>query len=76
MEVGDLIRVSECGDPKENNWGCSCILCTGKSNRIGLVVNLAPQECVYALFDCGEMLVTPEDMKSGMIQSINNQSKM
>ncbi len=74
MKVGDLIKVRECGMSGWSDFDCECFFCRGNSNRVGLVLSLAPGGW-HASFDCGERFLTLRDEASGYITIISRQGE-
>jgi len=71
MKVGDLVRVSSCPDPGYDNFACECFFCSGKSNRIGVVLGLEPRNSWYVMFDCGSWLIHAEEEANGKVEVLN-----
>ena len=73
MKVGDLVRVKDCGEARDfgKTWGCECFFCTGRSNRIGVVLGPAPRNGWNIMFDCGSWVVTERDRTRGDVEVIS-----
>ena len=56
MKIGDLVRVQSCDSFSESHplySVCDCFFCSGKSNRIGVVLAPAPRNSWHVMFDTG-----------------------
>ena len=73
MKIGDLVKVKECGDNLKQgiDWDCSCFFCSGKSNRIGVVLGPAPRNSWSVMFDCGEWRLDDFEEARGDVRVIN-----
>ncbi len=71
MKTGDLIKVKECGNVNDLDWGCSCFFCSGKSNRIGVVTGPAPRNSWHVMFDCGSWRLDAFDEANGDVVVIS-----
>ena len=73
MKIGDLVKVKACPsngagfDP----WKCECFFCSGKSNRIGVVLGPAPRNSWHVMFDCGEWRLDEFDKARGDVEVIS-----
>ena len=72
MKVGDLIKVRTCV-PQEGilDFPCECFFCAGESNRVGLVLTVAPRNSWRVMFDCGEWRLDAFDEARGDVEVIN-----
>ena len=74
MKIGDLVRVQSCDSFSESHplySVCDCFFCSGKSNRIGVVLAPAPRNSWHVMFDCGEWRVDEFDEAQGSVKVIN-----
>jgi len=72
MKIGDLVKVSECVDDPymQDSTVCDCFFCAGKSNRIGLVVSVAPRDAWHVMFDTGMWRLDTVDLDRGDVEVI------
>ncbi len=53
MKVGDLVKVKSCASNAWGDFQCECFFCSSKSNRIGVVLDPAPNNSYQVMFDTG-----------------------
>ena len=75
MKIGDLVKVPDCTLNPEGEGGldlyCQCFFCSGKSNRIGVVLSPAPANSWDVMFDCGMWRVCDFDEARGEVKVIS-----
>ena len=74
MKVGDLVKVKECEklDTLHPLYeACQCFFCSGKSNRIGVVLSPAPRNSWHVAFDCGSWRLDAFDEANGDVEVIS-----
>ena len=71
MQIGDLVRVKDCKDPVHEDFACSCFLCSGRSNRIGVVLGPAPRNYWHVMFDWGDGSIDDFDVARGDVEILN-----
>jgi len=59
VQVGDLVKVTECLADKEwkgefTQFPCTCFFCAADSSRVGLIKGFGPMNMYIVQFDCGE----------------------
>ena len=73
MKLGDMIKVNDC---TINHIGvldlyCQCFFCSGKSNRIGVVLGPAPANSWDVMFDCGMWTISDFEEARGEVKVIS-----
>jgi hypothetical protein len=68
VQPGALIKIKECGNPAEDNWGCSCCFCLRDSTRVGIVIDSGYHDSLLVLFDCGLIDVASEVIEKNVQQ--------
>ena len=65
--IGALIKVRMCGDPKtfRFSWSCECFFCSSGSNRVGLIIGPLPNNAYEVAFDTGVMEIHDHEFGSG-----------
>jgi len=75
MKIGDLVKVKECkqfDDVLHPLYEvCECFFCSGKSNRIGVVLGPAPRNSWHVMFDCGSWRLDMFDVANGDVKVIS-----
>ena len=75
MEIGDMVKVRECKTAEGENWtppiaACACFFCTTGSNRIGVVITVAPRNAYHVMFDTGMWRLDMFDEAKGDVEVI------
>ena len=76
MKIGDLVKVKDCQQPTEFqlrsglDFTCDCFFCRGKSNRVGMVLSVAPRDSYHVMFDCGQWRLDTFDEARGDVKVI------
>jgi len=72
VKIGDLVEVKGCPPFVEiPTKKCGCFFCTGKSNRIGYVISVAPRDGFQVMFDCGAFQLDAIDEAVGGVEVID-----
>ena len=74
MKIGDLVKVKDCKHldvlhPLYET--CKCFFCSGKSNRVGVVLGPAPRNSWHVMFDCGSWRLDNFDVANGDVEVIS-----
>jgi len=80
MEVGDIVRITDCDDePTGMGRSCSCFFCHGNSNRLGLVTEylgtMANQPRFNVRFDIGHWTLFEVDITNNNAEVISAASR-
>ena len=75
MEIGDMVEVRECATPEQERWTppsaeCACFFCKTGSNRIGVVITVAPRNAYHVMFDTGMWRLDMFDEANGNVKVI------
>lgn len=73
MNIGDLVKVKECEQLDISHplyETCQCFFCSGKSNRIGVVLEVAPRNSWHVMFDTGMWRLDDFDVANGDVTVI------
>ena len=72
IKIGDLVQVSPCQSGGFlPDFPCECFFCTGKSNRIGVILGPAARNSWAVMFDCGVWRLDMFDFARGDAWVIN-----
>jgi hypothetical protein len=76
MKVGDIVKVADCviDSPLDFAFtgpGCGCFFCNSGSNRVGVVLTIAPHNAWCVMFDCGEWELHDFDEARGDVEVIS-----
>ena len=73
MKIGDLVKVSDCTLESASalDLYCECFFCSGKSNRVGIVLSPAPANSWDVMFDCGMWRVSNFEEARGEVKVIS-----
>ena len=71
MKIGDLVKVKDCEPILPGDFNCECFFCSGKSNRVGVILGPAPRNSWHVMFDCGSWRLDNFDFANGDVKVIN-----
>lgn len=74
MKIGDLVKVKECNQLDVLHplyAACECFFCASGSNRIGVVMSVAPRNQWHIMFDTGAWRLDDFDEAQGTVKVIN-----
>jgi hypothetical protein len=75
VKVGDLVKVKKCEQLYDISHPfyetCICFFCTGKSNRVGMILGPISRNRWAVMFDCGEAVIDDFDEARGDVKVIN-----
>ena len=80
MEVGDIVRITDCDDESTGIGGrsCNCFFCRGNSNRLGLVTEYLgsdPEPRFNVRFDVGHWTLFEVDITNNNAEVISAASR-
>jgi len=70
VKVGDLVKVKSCASNAWGDFQCECFFCSSKSNRIGVVLDPAPNNSYQVMFDTGMWRLDMFDEARGDVKVI------
>lgn len=73
MKVGDLVKIKACPSEAEGfgHLKCQCFFCSGKSNRVGIILGPGPRDSWHTMFDCGTWRIDRFDIANGDVEVIS-----
>jgi hypothetical protein len=71
VKVGDLVKVRSCQQSGWSDFICECFFCSGKSNRVGVILGPAPRNSWHVMFDCGSWILDDFEEARGGVEVIN-----